>query len=206
MGVVWVGGSSCGAVRSALIAAVLAITIALTSGCAYHSSRRTAKSGVGLLVAGALSAALAHRSECTYHLDGTGDLGCMWDAVTPMLLVSGLVVTGVGLAGIAIYDKPEPDVPLPAEQLSAEGRRKAVEGVLEKRRDDAWALTKAAAAAARAGDCKTVRKLDRRVLGLDADFHNTVFLADVGIGRCLEPAITAPLAPQSSPAVDPVGP
>jgi hypothetical protein len=52
-------------------------------------------------------------------------------------------------------------------------------------REHAWSLTKAAAAAARTGDCAAVLELDAQVRAVDLDFHNTVFLGDVAIARCL---------------------
>jgi hypothetical protein len=51
----------------------------------------------------------------------------------------------------------------------------------------AWRITKHAAGAARAGNCDDVRASDRRVRELDAEFHATVFVRDVGIARCLAP-------------------
>jgi len=52
-------------------------------------------------------------------------------------------------------------------------------------RDNAWQLTKHAAAAARAGDCATVRDTSAIVRRDDEDFHRTVFVKDVAIARCL---------------------
>ena len=49
-------------------------------------------------------------------------------------------------------------------------------------------MTKLAADAARAGRCETVEKLDAQVRMTDADFHDTVFVHDVAIVRCLNPA------------------
>src|SRR5664279_4750589 len=51
-------------------------------------------------------------------------------------------------------------------------------------RERAGILTKAAVDAARTGDCATVAKLDVEVREIDADFHDTVFVRDVGIGEC----------------------
>jgi len=74
-------------------------------------------------------------------------------------------------------------------------------------RNRASTLNENARVAARAGDCETVRRIHPQVLGLDADFHATVFPADVGISRCLEPAITAPpIAPAPAPHTPPPTP
>jgi hypothetical protein len=59
----------------------------------------------------------------------------------------------------------------------------------ERKRDEvrahAWSLTKSAAQAARQGDCATVAELDVQLRAVDLDFHNTVFVGDVAIARCL---------------------
>jgi hypothetical protein len=56
---------------------------------------------------------------------------------------------------------------------------------LKKVRADAWAITKKAAAAARAGDCATVVTLDAQLRVIDEEFYRVVFLGDVAIVRCL---------------------
>jgi hypothetical protein len=45
--------------------------------------------------------------------------------------------------------------------------------------------SKQAAAAARAGDCATVRALDPEIRTLDVELHDVVFARDVAIARCL---------------------
>ena len=60
-----------------------------------------------------------------------------------------------------------------------------------------WALTQRAQAAARADRCDEVRELDPKVKALDEDFHAVVFMRDVAIKRCLEPA---PPRPKRKPA------
>jgi len=77
----------------------------------------------------------------------------------------------------------------------------AEEEANQRRRENAGALTFDARAAALAGECDAVRKLGRQVFALDAEFHNTVFLADIGIKRCL-----APTAPPTDPAPAPQAP
>jgi len=79
------------------------------------------------------------------------------------------------------------------------------------RREDLLLFLMESGAAAQRGDCKTVQAIAAQVLALDAAFHKNTFLADVGIRRCLEPAITAPPiapapAPQSPPPTAPVQP
>jgi len=58
---------------------------------------------------------------------------------------------------------------------------------LQLARERAWMLTKQAAAAARAGDCTAVRTLSEQIRAIDLDFHDTVFLRDVAILRCMGP-------------------
>ncbi len=54
-------------------------------------------------------------------------------------------------------------------------------------RTDAWERTKEAQAAARAGDCTTVKSLSIQVKALDEDFYWTVFARDAAISRCQTP-------------------
>ena len=55
----------------------------------------------------------------------------------------------------------------------------------ERRRAEAWELTKQAATAARSADCTQVQAIDPRVRELDLEFHGVVFMRDVAIQRCL---------------------
>jgi hypothetical protein len=66
-----------------------------------------------------------------------------------------------------------------------EVERQAAARQAEFARTTAWQTTKAAAAAARADDCPRVRELDAQVRALDRDLHDTVFVHDVAIARCL---------------------
>jgi hypothetical protein len=48
-------------------------------------------------------------------------------------------------------------------------------------------LTRSARNAARRGDCATVVGIDMQMRKIDADFHDTVFVRDTVIARCLAP-------------------
>ncbi|CAN5918161.1 hypothetical protein BH11MYX3_BH11MYX3_09550 [soil metagenome] len=62
----------------------------------------------------------------------------------------------------------------------------------QQAKQQAWALTQKAQAAARADDCGAVLVLSGQVQGIDADFYDTTFVTDAGIRRCLQ---LAPLPP-----------
>ena len=96
-----------------------------------------------------------------------------------------------------------------AATVRAEATRAAAT-VLAEKRDQAVALTKAASAAARVGDCDTVMKIGRQLRDLDPVFRTNVFLTDVNIKRCYKPAVTPSMDPapatQPPPPVAPVQP
>lgn len=52
-------------------------------------------------------------------------------------------------------------------------------------RPEAWELTKQAQAAARSGDCATVRSLAPRIRELDPGVHDVVFMRDAAVGKCM---------------------
>jgi hypothetical protein len=54
-----------------------------------------------------------------------------------------------------------------------------------ERRERAWAITRTAAEAARAGDCGRVFALDIEAHEVDAEFHAAVFVRDVAIAGCI---------------------
>jgi hypothetical protein len=64
-------------------------------------------------------------------------------------------------------------------------RQRIVREATFAQRERAWAITREAAAVARAGDCNQVIVLSSQVFELDAEFHSTVFARDVAIARCL---------------------
>lgn len=159
---------------SASVAAGLVMSLALTSGCATYNQSKTVASVGGYTMLAGLPIAIGV-GVVVKESSNDGFAGGMWGgAVLLAVLMTGAVVGGSGLIGMGLHDKPRSE---------AQNRQDAV-----VRKQDAWALTKTSAAAARRGDCDTVRKLDPQVLAVDATFHATVFLADLGIKRCLVPA------------------
>ena len=74
----------------------------------------------------------------------------------------------------------------------------------QKKRDQAWALTKQAQEAARANDCAKVTELSAQVGAVDRDFYGEVFMKDVAIQQCFRPTDTPPTpAPAPAPAPTP---
>ena len=93
----------------------------------------------------------------------------IWPAIVFTLLASGCVVYSlldVTAATIQAADR-------------ANSRAQAAEN---KKR----AIMKTAADAARRGDCAAVGELADQVRNLDVAYHDTVFVHDIEIGRCLE--------------------
>jgi hypothetical protein len=58
----------------------------------------------------------------------------------------------------------------------------------QQKREQAWTLTRQAQDAARANDCPKVTELSAQVGSLDRDFYADVFLKDVAIQQCFQPA------------------
>ena len=83
------------------------------------------------------------------------------------------------------------DQQLEATRRDAERRDVAARDAAQ-RHDQAWQLTQQAEAAARATDCDTARLLEPNVLALDRDLHDTVFMRDAAIARCLSATAAAP--------------
>lgn len=102
-------------------------------------------------------------------------------AVTPAyedtLIKVGIVFVPVSLLGALVY--------IATDEQAREVHHAPLVTHREQAREAAWALTKQAATAARDEDCTQVQAIDPRVRDLDLDFHNVVFMRDVGIQRCL---------------------
>ena len=102
-------------------------------------------------------------------------------SVTPAyedtLIKVGIVFVPISLLGALVY--------IATDEQAREVQHRPIVSVREQARETAWTLTKQAATAARADDCTEVQELDPRVRDLDLDFHNVVFMRDVGIQRCL---------------------
>src|ERR1700733_11188293 len=96
------------------------------------------------------------------------------DVIIPFTIGFG----AVGLVSLGVYlaadgaDEPTNQRAQPPNTVAA-----------QRADEDAWTLTKRAAAAARANDCKTVGKISPKVHDLDADFHAKVFSRDAAIAR-----------------------
>ncbi len=107
---------------------------------------------------------------------GTVDSGgIMWVPVLGILGVDALIASAEGAASV----RDCRDAKQRGAEIAEAARRKA------EARAEAETEWKRAYAAARADDCATVRALDPQIRELDVEFHDVVFMRDVGIARCL---------------------
>ncbi len=84
-------------------------------------------------------------------------------------------------------------------ELAFEERHAKLAAPNPHKHDEAWSLTKQAAASARNGDCKSVVGVDRALRDIDPEFHATVFARDAAIARCLIPPPVEAAAPAPQP-------
>jgi hypothetical protein len=154
------------------------IVLLLAACTSQRQARTSAVLGGAMTVAG-ISLAIASRSDEDTEfpellIDSAGRIGA------GALLVVGVPFLIGGLIGMAATQAPPAGGGLAPPPVEARPAPEAVSA-----RDRARELTKQAVAAAHAGDCALVIRLDPSVKQLDAEVHATVFAADPGIARCL---------------------
>jgi hypothetical protein len=98
-----------------------------------------------------------------------------FQVTTAVLFFGGGLIALVATLSAIIEPDPTPRPPV----LDHDRARRATA------RARAWEVTKAAAAAARTGDCASARAADVEVEALDGELHAIVFLRDAAIARCL---------------------
>ena len=165
----------------------------LTASCTTR--QRVAGGGAGLAVVGlGLTFSNETRSEDDAEsAQGKIGIACM---------LTGLVVLFVAAA---LDESSKEEETKPVEIKAAQPATLAeptVADVAQKKREDAWALTKQAQASARDGDCAKVIELSAQVGALDRDFYADVFMKDVAVQHCFVPASVpadAPPVPATSP-------
>ena len=138
---------------------------ALVGGCTTPQSRRAHRAGeyatagglVGMLATGITAAAVpSHDTE---------------------IITAGVVFVPISIVGALVFIATDSSV---NDHDSGPHLTRR-----ERRRAEAWELTKLAEAAARQADCTQVQAIDPRVRDLDLEFHGVVFMRDVAIQRCL---------------------
>jgi hypothetical protein len=149
----------------ASIASALALSLLVScAGPQAVKTRRHAELALGISLLGVLAGGLAIAA-----LPGEKS------TLIPITIAfGGLAVASVVVYGVAYAGSPAPEPP-PAPPAPPDHR------------PEAWALTQEAQAAARAGDCERVKRLDGQIAGLDPGVHDSVFARDVAIARCLAP-------------------
>jgi hypothetical protein len=144
--------------RLQVVAVVVVVAIAALALAGCQSQRNK-------LIAGGISMGVS--GVATYEFT-------TYDGNPPVLLTALAITAGVfGMAALlsGLDHEEEP--------------RRTVTVHTPDRREEAWELTKLAAAAARSGNCDLVLVNDKIVRDIDAEFHEVVFMRDVAIQRCL---------------------
>jgi hypothetical protein len=144
---------------------VAALVALLATGCTTPQARKAHRAGeiatavglVGMLVAGTTASALPAHEDA--------------------ILRAGLVFVPISVVGALVYISTDKEANQ-RDHTPTLTRR-------ERRRLEAWELTKQAGVAAREKDCTQVEAIDPRVRDLDQDFHVVVFMRDAAIQRCL---------------------
>lgn len=165
----------------AFIPPVLGLAVALT-GCTHATAPKARLAGEILAIGGVVGLVTGGLlSTTTGH---TGEI---------MASFSLMSATGIGL--YAAGELTDPQFGPAAETTTHRHRR--------------WAkiLTERASGAAREGNCKRVRRLEKRVDVYNREVHDFVFMKDPEIVRCLEaggsPAPIEGEAPSLPPGLDP---
>ena len=169
--------------------------VGLCHGCAlaWHDSHRSAPpisssecpsrtraliDTVGAVGLGAMT------GEAYVHRNDADSAAFIW--------VAPLAIGVAAFTASAVYGFIEPGV---CERTVADQQRIQLEAAQRDERDrarfqarvQASARLRAAAEAARRGDCESVRAASDDVLAIDREFHAVVFVRDVAIARCLGP-------------------
>jgi hypothetical protein len=174
------------------------IVMAMLGGCTtYQQSRTTAQVGgvavlVGAVFVGVQIARCPPMAPCTDLSSGDK----VFAGISLSGLLIGLTLLAGGGLGMLSFDRPaEPQAQHPAAPQASP--RAAPYAPTELVRG----ITRSAIDSANANDCAAVKRREVDVLELDPRFHDTVFVRDAAIKKCLDAAVPAQPAPAERPAV-----
>ena len=164
---------------------LLPITLALAlASC--NTRQRIGGAAVGVTVVGL---------GLTYSNDSRSDeeVGTQGKVGITMILVGLVTLFVVAAIDESANEPPPKEIKIATRGTTAVQRAEEQAALTnQQRRAQAWDLTKQAQAAARENDCAKVTELSAQVGALDAEFYADLFLKDVAIQRCLQPAPPPP--------------
>jgi hypothetical protein len=142
------------------------LAVVALAACGYQQSPRTMRA-CEFVIAGSLVGVLGTSIAAGPATGTTKDVLVDADVSFAALTLTALAVYLVA----DYYDRPPPS-----------------QSAQQRADEQAWELTKRARDAARAGDCDRVKKIAPAVRDKDRGFYDVVFMRDVAIQRCLQPA------------------